>query len=104
MHGSIALREDYSAGDLRKLDAASRSGMDRLRAVRDQRYEGAYIFGAVCPARGVGAALVMPLANGAYETYDNIVPLAAKLGTISSASQTPSHPSPVGNGSSASSS
>jgi transposase len=31
--------------------------------VRDQRYECAYIFGAVCPARGVGAALVMPYAN-----------------------------------------
>ena len=27
----------------------------RPRAVRDQRYECAYIFGAVCPARGVGA-------------------------------------------------
>ena len=35
----------------------------RPRAVRDQRYECAYIFGAVCPARGVGAALVMPFAN-----------------------------------------
>ncbi|SFG55816.1 DDE superfamily endonuclease, partial [Novosphingobium sp. CF614] len=31
--------------------------------MRDQRYECAYIFGAVCPARGVGAALVMPFAN-----------------------------------------
>lgn len=27
---------------------------------RDQRYTNAYIFGAVCPARDVGAALVMP--------------------------------------------
>ena len=35
----------------------------RPRAVRDQRYECAYIFGAVCPARGVGATLVMPFAN-----------------------------------------
>jgi transposase len=35
----------------------------RSRAVRDQRYECAYIFGAVCPARGVGAALVIPSAN-----------------------------------------
>lgn len=35
----------------------------RPRALRDQRYECAYIFGAVCPARGTGAALVMPNAN-----------------------------------------
>jgi DDE superfamily endonuclease len=35
----------------------------RPRAVRDTRYEWAYIFGAVCPRRGVGAALVMPYAD-----------------------------------------
>lgn len=29
----------------------------------DQRYESAYLFGAVCPARGTGAALAMPRAN-----------------------------------------
>ena len=32
----------------------------RPRAVRDTRYEWAYIFGAVCPQRGVGAGLVLP--------------------------------------------
>jgi hypothetical protein len=31
--------------------------------VRDTRYQSASIFGAVCPARGVGAALVMPRAD-----------------------------------------
>ena len=30
---------------------------------RDQRHTSAYIFGAVCPARDKGAALVMPEAN-----------------------------------------
>lgn len=35
----------------------------RPRAVRDTRYEWAYIFGAVCPERAIGAALVMPFAN-----------------------------------------
>jgi hypothetical protein len=35
----------------------------RPRAVRDHRFESAYIFGATCPARGVGAAIVMPAAN-----------------------------------------
>jgi hypothetical protein len=32
----------------------------RPRAPRDQRYEWAYLFGAVCPPRGIGAALVLP--------------------------------------------
>ena len=31
--------------------------------MRDTRYQWAYIFGAVCPGRGVGAALVLPRAN-----------------------------------------
>jgi hypothetical protein len=31
--------------------------------VRDNRHESAYIFGAICPARGVGAAMIMPAAN-----------------------------------------
>ena len=33
------------------------------RAPRDQRYQWAYIFGAVCPDKGMTAALVMPHAN-----------------------------------------
>ena len=37
----------------------------RPRATRDTRYEWAYIFGAVCPERSTGAALVMPYADGA---------------------------------------
>jgi hypothetical protein len=32
----------------------------RPRAVQDTRYASAYLFGAVCPQRGVGAGLVMP--------------------------------------------
>ncbi len=35
----------------------------RPRAIRDTRYKWAYIFGAVCPDRAVGAGLVMPYAN-----------------------------------------
>jgi transposase len=31
--------------------------------VRDNRHDSAYIFGAICPARGVGAAMIMPAAN-----------------------------------------
>ncbi len=35
----------------------------RPRQPADQRYESAYLFGAICPARGVGAALVLPFAD-----------------------------------------
>lgn len=35
----------------------------RPRAPRDCRYSWAYLFGAVCPARALGAGLVMPYAD-----------------------------------------
>ena len=35
----------------------------RPRALTDLRYKWAYLFGAVCAERGVGAALVLPRAN-----------------------------------------
>ncbi len=35
----------------------------RPRAARDRRYTWAWLFGAVCPGRGVGAAVVLPHAN-----------------------------------------
>ena len=31
--------------------------------VRDNRHDSAYIFGAICPSRGVGAAMMTPAAN-----------------------------------------
>jgi hypothetical protein len=31
--------------------------------VRDNRHDAAYIFGAICPARGVGAAIITPTAD-----------------------------------------
>ena len=35
----------------------------RPRQPADQRYESAYLFGAICPARGAGAALALPFAD-----------------------------------------
>jgi len=35
----------------------------RPRQPADQRYESAYLFGAICPARGKGAALALPYAD-----------------------------------------
>ena len=31
--------------------------------VRDNRHDSAYLFGAICPQRAVGAAIIMPAAN-----------------------------------------
>jgi DDE superfamily endonuclease len=31
--------------------------------VRDNRHDSAHLFGAICPARGVGAAIIMPAVN-----------------------------------------
>ena len=36
---------------------------NRPRQPADQRYDNAYLFGAICPARGVGAALALPYAD-----------------------------------------
>jgi transposase len=42
----------------------------RPRQPKDQRYANAYLFGAVCPARDKGAAIVMPYANtGAMQAH-----------------------------------
>ncbi len=35
----------------------------RPRQPADQRYESAYLFGAICPGRGTGAAIMMPTAD-----------------------------------------
>jgi hypothetical protein len=35
----------------------------RPRQPKDQRYANAYVFGAICPARDTGTALVLPLAD-----------------------------------------
>src|SRR5260370_1280477 len=40
----------------------------RPSAPRDQRTQSTYIFGAICPARGTAAGLVMPFCNTAAMT------------------------------------
>ena len=35
----------------------------RPRAAHDQRTKWAYLFGAICPERGTGAAWVLPFCN-----------------------------------------
>ncbi len=67
----------------------------RPRAPRDQRTKSAYIFGAICPERGVGAALVLPrcntqamqwhldeissqVSNRIFKSYDEIVAMCCE--------------------------
>ena len=46
----------------------------RPRQPADQRYANAYLFGAICPATGKGAGLVMPDANtNAMQAHLNVI-------------------------------
>ena len=58
--GQHSAKQGFVAGTLTRVWAKRGS---RPRAPRDQRYEWAYIVGAVCPQRGKTAALVLPCAN-----------------------------------------
>ena len=52
--------------ELARRTASSASGPGAERdpvQPADQRYDNAYLFGAICPARGVGAALALPYAD-----------------------------------------
>ena len=71
----------------------------RPRQPADQRYESAYLFGAICPARGVGAALAMPYADTeAMQLHlDEISSRAAAAPTPSCSSTAPAgtRPAPI---------
>ena len=51
------------AQDVLKQDPLPIGSATRPRAAKDQRTKSAYIFGAICPAQGVGAGLVLPRCN-----------------------------------------
>jgi len=61
------------AGPRKRVNArlGQKNGLTRLWAKKgtrprqpaDQRYQSAYLFGAICPERGTGAALLLPWAN-----------------------------------------
>jgi transposase len=53
----------------------------RPRQPADQRYESAYLFGAICPARGTGAALALPFADtGAMQLHLDEIARTVKRG------------------------
>ena len=54
----------------------------RPRQPVDQRYESTYIFGAVCPARDTGVALIQPYADtGAMQRHITEIAKAVALGS-----------------------
>jgi len=53
-------QDEARVGQKNKLTRRLAQRGTRPRAPHDQRTRSAYIFGAICPERGVGAALVLP--------------------------------------------
>ena len=68
----------------------------RPRAAHDQRTQSTYLFGAVCPERGAGAALVLPACNTeAMQLHlDEIAPRSLRALTLFSSSIKPAGMAP----------
>jgi transposase len=64
----IWFQDEARVGQKNKITRRWAKRGSRPSAPRDQRTRSAYIFGAICPARGVGAALVLPKCNTAAMT------------------------------------
>jgi transposase len=56
-------QDEARVGQKTKLTRRWAKRGSRPTAAKDQRTKSAYIFGAICPARGVGAGLVLPRCN-----------------------------------------
>ncbi len=63
MTGETSCKDEARIGQQGTLTRVWAKRGTRPRAPRDQRYQWAYLFGAVCPERRAAAALVMPTAN-----------------------------------------
>jgi hypothetical protein len=59
----VWFQDEMRVGQKNKLTYRWARKGTRPRAVHDQRTQSAYLFGAVCPALGTGAALVLPACN-----------------------------------------
>ena len=59
----IWFQDEARIGQKNKITRRWAKRGSRPSAPRDQRTKSAYIFGAICPKRGVGAALVLPRCN-----------------------------------------
>jgi transposase len=56
-------QDEMRVGQKNKLTSRWARKGSRPRAIHDQRTQSTYLFGAVCPERGTGAALVLPACN-----------------------------------------
>jgi DDE superfamily endonuclease len=59
----VWLQDEMRVGQKNKRTIAGPGKGSRPRATHDQRTQSTYLFGAVCPERGTGAALVLPACN-----------------------------------------
>ena len=60
----IWFQDEARAGQKGSLEYVWAPAGSRPRVARDNRHDSAYLFGALCPARAAGAAVIMPKANG----------------------------------------
>src|SRR4029078_7480428 len=56
-------KDEMRVGQKNKLTYSWAGTGSRPRAIHDQRTQSTYLFGAVCPEHGTGAALVLPFCN-----------------------------------------
>jgi DDE superfamily endonuclease len=61
--GEVSCKDEARIGQKNGLVRQWAKRGTRPRQPADQRYDNAYLFGAICPARGVGAALALPYAD-----------------------------------------
>src|SRR5258708_24657489 len=60
---NFKIQDEMRVGQKNKLTYRWARKGSRPRATHDQRTQSTYLFGAVCPERGAGAALVLPACN-----------------------------------------
>ena len=63
MTGEVSCKDEARIGQKNGLVRQWARRGTRPRQPADQRCDNAYLFGAICPARGVGAALALPYAD-----------------------------------------
>ena len=63
-HGNLVAGRGQGRAKNKDYPALGKTG-DASLGPKDQRTRSVYIFGAICPARGVGAALILPRCNTA---------------------------------------
>jgi len=59
----VWFQDEMRVGQKNKLTYRWARKGSRPRAIHDQRTQSTYVFGAVCPERGTGAAVVLPACN-----------------------------------------